>query len=171
MLHVCCAPCAVAAISRLRSDFDITAFFYNPNIHPEEEYKLRMLSFRSYVGSANIDLIEGVYDVPAWRESIKGLEKEPEGGRRCAACYTLRMLRTAALAKESGMAYIATTLSTGPSKEAGIINAIGESAALRYGLTFVPEDFKKKGGYALSLKICRELGIYRQNYCGCSFSR
>lgn len=171
LLHVCCGPCAAAAAGRLENHFRLRGFFYNPNIRPEEEYGLRLLSFQRYARAKNMDFIEGEYDFPEWEKAVKGLENEPEGGRRCIECYRMRIARTAGRAKSLGINHIATTLTAGPAKKAGIINSVGLETASASGLSFVQEDFKADGGFALGLRVCKELGMYRQSYCGCLYGR
>jgi epoxyqueuosine reductase len=171
LLHACCAPCASAALLRLRDDFELTAYFFNPNIHPEEEYMLRLKEFKRLMRAERIEMIEERYEPEEWFEAVKGLEDEKEGGARCEACFRLRLEKTAKKAKEKGFDCFAASLSAGPMKNAALINKLGKEAAKKRGLAFLEEDFKKKDGFKKALAACRKHKIYRQNYCGCIFSR
>ncbi len=171
LLHVCCAPCSAAAMGRLRDSFRAAAFYYNPNIHPEAEYSLRLAEFRRYAAREGMEILEGAYEPEAWLQAVKGMEDEKEGGARCEICFRLRLEETARKAKSLSAEHIATTLTAGPAKKADLINRIGEEVAGKYGLAFLKEDFKKKDGFKKSLEICKEFNIYRQGYCGCSFSK
>lgn len=167
VLHICCAPCAVYPITALEGRFDLTLLFYGPNIHPEDEYKRRLDSARLL----KVPLVELEYDVDRWYALTNGFEKEPEGGKRCSICYRMRLVRTAAYAKENGYKYFTTTLTLSPHKPASVINPIGESIAKEYGLVFLAEDFKKKDGFKKACQLSKEYGLYRQRYCGCEYSR
>lgn len=170
MLHICCAPCATHVIELLKKDFDIVAFFYNPNIQPEAEFKRRKDEahrLASLLGFTLICLEEGQAE---WLERIKGLENEPEGGKRCDRCYELRLHRTAQYAKKEGIPWFATTLSISPHKKAQVINALGNSSAKKYGINFYNADFKKKNGFKRSCELSKKYQLYRQDYCGCLFS-
>lgn len=166
LLHVCCAPCSTHVIETLKEDFDIVAYFYNPNIHPEEEYELR----RENLKKLDVNLIEGRYDTAAWFEATKDYENELEGGARCELCYRLRMEEAARFAKENKFNYFATTLTISPHKSARVINSIGEELSKKYGVKFYSADFKKKNGFKKSVELSRKHGLYRQSYCGCVFS-
>ena len=174
LLHVCCAPCATYVVQELKPSF---AYFYNPNIHPEEEYLLRLSEFRRYASIVGLDFTEGEYDTEHWFRIVRGYENEPEGGKRCEICYRDRLEKTAILAKELSnteektYTHIATTLTVGPTKKAGIINEIGEKVAKNYGLEFVSGDFKKHDGFKISCELSKQFNLYRQKYCGCIFSR
>ena len=168
LLHVCCAPCAVYVVQELKPSL---AYFYNPNIHPEEEYLLRLSEFRRYASIVGLEVIEGPYDTENWFNAIRGYEGEAEGGKRCEICYRERLEKTALAAKEKGYTHIATTLTIGPSKKANIINEIGEKAAEVYGLKFVSGDFKKCDGFKISCELSKQFSLYRQKYCGCTFSK
>jgi hypothetical protein len=148
----------------------VSGHFYNPNIHPPEEYQRRLLEMEGYARRIGLPLLMGGYDVERWREAVRGLEAEPEGGARCLVCYRLRLAETAALAQQEGFSHFTTTLSISPHKRAEAINAIGRELGARYGLEFYAADFKKKDGFAHSLRLSREAGLYRQDYCGCIFS-
>lgn len=166
LLHVCCAPCAAWPLVLLRDRFDLTLLFYGPNIHPKEEYSRRLESAR-IIG---VPVVELGYDTDRWYAEVKGLEDEPEGGKRCSTCYRMRLEQTAIFAKENGYRYFGTTLTLSPHKPASIINPIGESIAKKYDLVFLAEDFKKKDGFKKSCEMSREYGLYRQRYCGCEYS-
>ena len=171
LLHSCCAPCSTSVIERLRDYFNITVFYYNPNIFPNEEYFLRLSEQKRFLKEKNIPLIEGEYKKEDFYSRIKGLENEKEGGLRCDKCIALRIEETARLAKEKGYDYFCTTLSVSPLKNAKVINEEGGSCEIKYGVKFLPSDFKKKDGYLNSIKLSKEYGLYRQHYCGCEFSR
>ena len=172
LLHVCCAPCSPHIINLLRESYSVTAFFYNPNIHPLEEYTLRENEIRSFSEKESFPLIIGEYDDAAWFEAVRGFEEEPEGSNRCDICFRIRMERAARAAAENGAQYFATTLTVSPHKNAAKIFAAGRAAAAQFdGVEFLEMDFKKKDGYRISSELSREHGFYRQNYCGCSFSR
>ena len=180
LLHSCCAPCSSYVLEYLEKYFDITLFFYNPNISPSEEYVKRseeLSRLLSDMGlSERVEFMVCDYDCNEFFEAVKGLEREPEGGARCMRCYELRLRRTAEymLSKKGTMEeydYFTTTLSISPMKNAEALNRIGESIAGKYGLKYLPGDFKKKDGYKRSIELSREYGLYRQNYCGCVFSK
>lgn len=170
LLHICCAPCSTHVIEVLKPDYELAGFFYNPNIHPRSQYKLRLEEMIRYAKIAGIDLAVGEYDVKRWFEMVKGLEDEPEGGRRCWICYEMRLERTAQYAAEHGFEIITTTLSISPHKRTDVINEIGVQVAERYGVEFLQADFKKKGGFQRSVILSKRYNLYRQDYCGCIFS-
>ena len=174
-LHSCCAPCSSYVLEYLSQFFEITVFFYNPNISPEEEYRKRVTEIKRLVREMPfqhpVEILEGKYDPERFYEMAKGLEKVPEGGERCFRCYRLRMEEAAILAKEGGYDYFTTTLSISPLKNAGKINEIGEELSEIYGVSHLPSDFKKKNGYKRSVELSYEYHLYRQNYCGCAFSK
>lgn len=187
-LHSCCAPCSSYVLEYLKSFFQITVFYFNPNITVEEEYfkrvaeQKRLISvFNSQLESADskdthlnaypIEIVEGDYRKELFFDAVKGLEQCREGGERCFACYELRLLETAKRAKEDRADFFTTTLTISPLKNAGKINEIGERLAAEYGVTFLPSDFKKKNGYKRSVELSKEYDLYRQDYCGCIFSR
>ena len=171
LLHICCAPCAAYVVRVLRERFVVAGYFYNPNIQPEEEYALRKEEMERYALEIALPLHIGEYDVKRWFDLIKGYEEEPEGGARCAICYRMRLERTAQYASAHRFEYVTTTLSISPHKKAAVINRIGEELAQTYDVKFYGADFKKKNGFKISSQISRELGLYRQNYCGCVFSK
>jgi len=171
LLHICCAPCSTYVIEILRKDFFITAYFYNPNIHPEEEYLHRMNEMKGYAEKLSLPFLDGPYEVDEWFKCIRGLEMLGERSERCVMCYRMRLEKTAILAKEKGMDFFATTLSISPHKDASQINRTGKELSKKYGISFLEADFKKKDGFKISIRMSKELGFYRQNYCGCLFSK
>ena len=183
-LHSCCAPCSSYVLEYLKSFFQITVFYYNPNITMEEEYCKRVAEQKRLIGEFNrqlengkapdaypIEVIEGDYQKALFFDLVKGLEHCKEGGERCFVCYELRLRETAIRAKESHANYFTTTLTISPLKNAGKINEIGERLAAEYDIPFLPSDFKKKDGYKRSIELSKEYHLYRQNYCGCIFSQ
>lgn len=174
LLHSCCAPCSCAVIEYLLEYFQITIFFYNPNITFEDEYIKRLEEQKEYLHRRgyNIDVIEGRYDVKNdFFEKVKGLEKAKEGGERCFKCYNLRLEETAIKAKELDFDYFSSVLSISPLKNAQWINEIGNSLGEKYNIKFLNGDFKKKSRYLQSVNISKEYNLYRQDYCGCIFSK
>lgn len=174
LLHSCCAPCSSAILEFLQNYFDTTVYFYNPNITFEEEYYKRLNEQREYHEKRgySIRVIEGKYDPKEdFFKQVKGLEDRKEGGERCFKCYTLRMEATAQKAKELGFDYFSTVLSISPLKNAQWINEIGEELSKKYDIKFLNGDFKKKNRYLRSTEISREYELYRQDYCGCVFSK
>ena len=174
LLHSCCAPCSSAILEFLQNYFDITVYFYNPNITFEEEYYKRLNEQREYHEKRgySIKVIEGNYNPKEdFFKQVKGLEDRKEGGERCFKCYTLRMEATVQKAKELGFDYFSTVLSISPLKNAQWINEIGEKLSEKYGIKFLNGDFKKKNRYLRSTEISREYELYRQDYCGCVFSK
>ena len=174
LLHSCCGPCSGYVLDYLSRHFKITLFYYNPNIFPEEEYKKRLNTQRQLLcalaPARAVDLIEGVYEPERFSLSVKGLEQEPEGGARCAACFRLRLGETARLASERGFEYFSTTLSVSPHKNANVLAEISEDFSAVCGVKALPADFKKRGGYQQSVRLSMEYELYRQDYCGCPFS-
>jgi len=170
LVHVCCAPDASYGILALRERFDVTGFFYNPNIHPREEHRKRLLATLDLQEKAPFPLVIGAGGDEAWEEAVRGLEDEPERGRRCEACVRLRLRETARKAAELGMSAFGTVLTVSPKKDAAMVNRVGREEAERAGLRFVEADLKKRDGYLKSVRISREMGLYRQRYCGCRFS-
>ncbi len=168
--HICCAPDATVTIERLNPDYNVTGFFYNPNIHPGEEYNFRINEMRWLARMLGIPLIEGEYERSYWFSLIKGLEEEPEGGKRCEVCIRMRLEKTAALACQEGFPIFGTALTVSPHKNAPLINRIGLELANRYGLTFLETDFKKGDGFKRSVELSMAYGLYRQKYCGCIYS-
>jgi len=175
-LHSCCAPCSSYVLEYLSSHFEITDFFYNPNITEREEYTKRADELQRLIREQphryQVTYLEGNFEPERFMEAAHGLEDCPEGGERCFQCFRLRLFETARVAAEAGgYDYFTTTLTISPLKNAEKLNAIGEEAAGVYGVRWLPCDFKKKGGYQRSVELSREYGLYRQNYCGCVFSK
>ena len=175
LLHACCAPCSSYVLEYLSAYFDITLFFYNPNISPEEEYRFREAELCRLVRemglSDRVKILSGRYDPEEFLTIAKGLESLPEGGSRCAACYRLRLRESARVAAEGGFDYYTTTLSISPYKNAEWLNTIGKEEGTRAGVSYLPSDFKKKNGYRRSCELSAEYGLYRQDYCGCVYSK
>ena len=170
LLHACCAPCSSACLERLKEHFDVTVFFFNPNIE-DEEYLKRKAELRRFISRTGwADELDCDHDTSEFYEVAKGLENCHEGGERCLACFRLRLSRTARAAKDGHFDYFGTTLTISPLKDAAAINAIGEELAKEYGVSWLYSDFKKRGGYLRSTQLSREYELYRQNYCGCVFS-
>lgn len=166
LLHTCCGPCATACIERLAAGREVVLFFSNSNIAPEDEYLKRLEEAKRLAGMLGLELLEDSYDHQAWLEHVRGLEDEPERGRRCPRCFEFSLARTAARAELIGIPAFTTTLSVSRHKSSPVIFSVG-SAFER----FEPIDFKKKGGWDRSLELGRHYGLYRQSYCGCEFSR
>ncbi len=175
LLHCCCAPCSSYVTEYLHKFFDITLFFYNPNITEEPEYIKRKDELKRYLREApygdEISFSDCDYEPERFLEISQGLEKEPERGRRCTKCYRLRLEKTAAAAREGGYDFFCTTLSISPHKDAERLMQIGEELEKICGVRYLPSDFKKKGGYKRSIELSREYKLYRQDYCGCIFSK
>lgn len=175
LLHSCCAPCSSYVLKYLSDFFKITLVYFNPNIFPEEEYAKRVSEQERLIKELPvknpITFIKGRYEPQEFFEKVRGLEKEPEGGARCMVCYEMRMREAAILAKEGGYDYFTTTLSISPLKNAQKINEIGKALAVEYGVSHLPSDFKKKEGYKQSVELSAKYNLYRQNFCGCIFSK
>ena len=173
LLHVCCAPCSSYCLEYLAPHFDITAFFYNPNMDSQEEYAKRAAELRRFVKDSglNVDIVIREYDSKPFYDMARGLENVPEGGVRCFKCYELRMKEAAKFARDYGFDYFTTTLSISPLKNSEKINEIGEMLGRFYKVDHLPSDFKKKEGYKRSIELSREYNLYRQNYCGCVYSK
>jgi len=171
LLHICCANCGIAAIEKLLPDFKLTLFWYNPNIHPLTEHQKRLVDVKKLAKIYKLDLIVNDDDFEKWLILTKGLEKEPEGGKRCSFCFKMRLKKTAQLAKKNGFDYWGTTLSAGPQKDVQIINSMGAILADKYRLQFYSANFKKKDGFKKSVILGKKYNFYRQNYCGCVFSQ
>ena len=174
LLHICCAPCSSYVLEYLSEYFDITLFFYNPNITSENEYNYRIDEAKRLIVemplTGKVDFIPARYDISEFFAIAKGFEKEPEGGERCFRCYELRLRETAVFAAENGFDYFTTTLSISPYKNADKLNSIGESLSEEYGVKYLYSDFKKKNGYKRSIELSQEYNLYRQDYCGCIYS-
>ena len=182
-LHSCCAPCSSYVLTYLRSTFKITVFYYNPNITADEEYRKRADEEKRFIDALNRDeeatsgraytitYVEGKYDPNLFLEAVKGYEQCPERGERCAICFRLRLSETAKEAAQRGADYYATTLTLSPLKDAVLLNRIGEEEGKKHHVEYLPTDFKKKGGYLKSIELSKEYGLYRQDFCGCMFSK
>lgn len=175
LLHSCCAPCSSAVLEQLSNDFQITVFYYNPNISPDTEYRTRVEEQKRFIREFSfrypVDFIEGAYEPERFYALSKGLETEAEGGERCRRCFELRLREAGSLTAELKKDYFTTTLSIGPLKNAALLNEIGEDIALEFQVKHLPSNFKKGGGYGRSVELSKEFNLYRQNYCGCIFSR
>lgn len=175
LLHSCCAPCSSAVLERLTDWFDLTVFYYNPNIAPEEEFLRRAEEQRRLIvelpHAHEIQFRCGEYESEAFEALARGLEDMPEGGERCTRCFRLRLGKTAALAAREGFDYFTTTLSISPLKDAQRLNAIGGELAEQFGVAYLFSDFKKKNGYKRSCELSVQYELYRQDYCGCRFSQ
>jgi predicted adenine nucleotide alpha hydrolase (AANH) superfamily ATPase len=167
LVHACCASCASYVLAHLGERFRVTAYYYNPNIQPETEYALRLREMETVCRELGLPLIEGPYDVDGWQERIGPYRDMPERSERCWTCYDFRLEETACKAKELGANYFTTTLSVSPHKVHERIVQAGNAAARKYGVAFLPEDFKKRDGFTKSVRRSRELGLTRQDYCGC----
>lgn len=175
LLHSCCAPCSSYVIEYLSKYFDITIFYYNPNISPENEYLKRKEEQVRLINSINtinkLDIIDCDYDNNIYEDKIKGLEMEPERGNRCTVCFNLRLDKTAVKAKELNYDYFATTLTVSPYKNSKLINEICLRLQDTYNIKYLVSDFKKKNGYKRSIELSNKYNLYRQNYCGCKYSK
>lgn len=178
LLHSCCAPCSSGVLVPLQEIFDLTVYYYNPNISEAEEYAKRAAEQKKLINALNrekpdfpIEIIEEAYEPKPFYEIAKGLEKCPEGGERCFRCYELRLEKTALAAKKGGFDYFTTTLTISPLKNADKINRIGKELEEKHQVSFLPSDFKKKDGYKNSIALSKKYDLYRQNFCGCIFSK
>lgn len=177
-LHSCCAPCSSYVLEYLRNYFNITVFYYNPNISFAEEYKKRVAEQKRLIEAYNcqndgypIAVVEGDYEPEKFYDLAKGLEECPEGGERCFLCYEMRLRKTAEVARAGAYDYFATTLTISPLKNAKKLNEIGEQLAKEYGISWLVSDFKKKNGYKRSIELSAQYDLYRQDYCGCIYSK
>ena len=178
LLHSCCGPCSTACIERLAPLYEITVFYYNPCITEREEYEKRKAEQIRFITAykrdqhlAGLDFIEGDYEPEEYLARVRGLEGEPEGGARCAVCFTQRLTKAAEMAKKLEIPGFTTTLTVSPHKNYELITQIGRQAGERCGVEYLPFDFKKKAGFQRSIQLSHEYGLYRQNYCGCRFSK
>ena len=175
LLHACCAPCSSYVLEYLSKYFEITIFFYNPNISPESEFRFRLNELKNLVHKlpheGDVRIIEGNYDNRLFFDAVKGMESLPEGGERCFKCYRLRLEETAKAAKAGGFSYFTTTLSISPHKNAQVLNELGKEISDAFGVPYLYSDFKKKNGYRRSCELSTEYHLYRQDYCGCPFSK
>ena len=175
LLHSCYAPCSSHVLSLLTDYFSITVFYYNPNIEPYEEYQKRkeeeIRLIKELPHTYPIEIIDCDYDNDLYHEKVKGLEQEKERGKRCTVCFQLRLEKTAQIAKENHFDFFATTLTVSPYKNAELINLIGKKLERKYNINYLPSDFKKKDGYKHSILLSNKYNLYRQNYCGCIYSK
>ena len=173
LLHACCGPCSSATLERLAEHFALTILYYNPNIDPPAEYHRREEELERFVRDAHypVEVVELPYDPQEFYSAVRGLEAEPEKGARCTVCYRLRLERTARYAAEHGYPWFCTTLSISPMKDPVRLNAIGCELAEQYGLHYLVSEFRKRDGYKRSLALSDAYGLYRQDYCGCVYSR
>ncbi len=177
LLHSCCAPCSSYVLEYLTKYFDIWSYYYNPNITERAEYEKRIRELKRMVEEMNrehaweIHVLEGEYEPERYLDAVKGLERCKEGGERCRKCFELRLSKSAEYAAANGFDYFTTTLTISPLKNASMLNEIGEEMGERYGISFLPSDFKKKGGYQRSIELSKKYDLYRQDYCGCDYSR
>ena len=173
LLHSCCGPCSSAVLERLTAHFRVTLLYYNPNIEPEAEYRHRLAEQKRLLEllGGGVGMMECAYDHEAFEAFAPGMAEEPEGGKRCLACFAMRLNETADRAKANGFEYFTTTLSVSPHKNAEALNRIGQAAGERAGVKYLFADFKKQNGYLRSLELSKEYGLYRQDYCGCLYSR
>ena len=171
LLHSCCGPCSTVVIERLCENFDVTVFYYNPNIEPLAEYEKRKQNQQKVCQHFGVPFLDADYDNVLWREFVKGLENQAEGGARCEKCFLFRLQKTAEVAKQSGFDVFASTLSVSPHKNTEMINNVGQQISKLLDIQFWPESFKKKDGYLRSIQLSKQLELYRQNYCGCKFSK
>ena len=173
LIHSCCAPCSSYVLEYLTKYFDITVFYYNPNISPEQEYHHRVEEQKRLISEMcpDVKLIEGTYEPQKFYEMAKGLENEPERGARCLKCYRMRLEKTAEVAKSGNFDFFTTTLSISPQKDSAVLNEIGRQLSTEYDIPYLFSDFKKRGGYKRSIELSAQFNLYRQNFCGCIFSR
>lgn len=175
LLHSCCGPCSTYVLQYLSKYFQISVYFYNPNIMPRSEYGLRLETQKKVLSEMTfphpVKLVEAPYDLDTFLEKIKGYENEPERGKRCDICMEMRICKSAEYAAENNFDFFCTTLSVSPHKDAVLLHTLSQKYADIYSVTALPADFKKKSGYLTSVSLSKELGLYRQNYCGCIFSK
>ena len=175
LLQSCCGPCSSYVLEALTPYFRVTVLYYNPNIQPRAEYDLRLENQRKIIAAlptpTEVDILECGYDGEKYDAAVKGLESEPEGGARCTVCFRLRLEETAKRASELGYDWFCTTLTVSPHKDAERLNQIGMALGEQYGVPFLPSDFKKREGYKRSIQLSKEYALYRQDYCGCLFSK
>ena len=174
LLHSCCGPCSAPVLEYLTQYFDVTLFWYNPNIWPQEEFDLRLEEQKKLIRamglSQRVRILERPRDSEVWYEAVRGLESEPEGGARCTECFRLRLREAARLAAEGAYDFFCSTLTLSRHKDPLRINDLGEKYAAEYGVPWLPSEFKKRGRELRSRQLCEQYGIYRQNYCGCEYS-
>ncbi len=171
LVHVCCAPDALYVLGLLRENFEVSGYFYNPNIHPAEEYDMRLEETRKVARILNVDLIEEAYDDERWFKITQKFKDEPEKGLRCDVCYAMRLEKTAKKASELGYDMFTTVMSLSPLKKADVLNRVGKMFSNKFRIDFLEADFKKKDGFKKSVELSKSHGVYRQNYCGCLYSQ
>jgi len=170
LLHSCCGPCSTAVIEKLKADYDVTVFYFNPNIHPEEEYQHRKQEQQKVCQRLGVPYLDGEYNPQEFFSFGEAMATEPEGGARCKECFFLRMRKTAELAKEQAYDYFDTTLSVSPHKNYDVISQVGETLEKELAVKYLGGNYKKQDGYKRSIELSKEYGLYRQNYCGCIYS-
>ena len=171
LVHICCAPDALYVMDLLGRDYDVSGFFYNPNIHPREEYDLRLEETQKVAATLGFDIIKGPYDDDRWKAITAKFKNEPEKGRRCDVCYALRLEQTAKKGAELGFDMFTTVMSLSPWKKADVMNKIGKMFGNRFGIKFLEANFKKKDGFKKSIDLSKQHKLYRQDYCGCVYSK
>ncbi len=179
LLHSCCGPCSSACIEKLQSEYDVTVFFFNPNITDQAEYEKRRETQIALIRALNdrpdapgkVGFLEGPYDPEEFFRAVRGFEEEPEGGARCPICFRMRLEETAKAALQNGFDMFTTTLTVSPHKSYPIISALGKKVGTEYGIGYLDADFKKKDGFKRSIELSKKYHLYRQNYCGCEFSK
>lgn len=171
LVHICCAPDALYVLDILKKNYEVSGFFYNPNIHPRSEYDLRLKETQKVSRMLNVQLFDGEYDDERWFTITQKFKEAPEKGRRCDICYAVRLERTAQKASTFGFDIFTSVMSLSPWKKAGVLNRIGRMFAQRYKIDFLSADFKKKDGFRKSIELSKRQGLYRQNYCGCIYSK
>lgn len=174
LLHSCCGPCSSGVLEQICDTYDVTIFFYNPNIYPESEYLKRAENQKKYLDAIkdkyNLKCVVATYKPNEFFDNVKGYEAEPEGGKRCSKCFRLRMRKTAIYAKENGYDFFTTTMSVSPHKNAKLLNEIGQEISKEIGIEYLTSDFKKHDGFLKSIQNSKKYNLYRQNYCGCIYS-
>ena len=170
LVHICCASDALYVLDFLKVNYEVSGYFYNPNIHPSEEYDLRLQDTRKVAQTLNVKLFEEIYDDERWFKITQKFKDEPEKGRRCDICYAMRLEKTAQKASELGFDMFTTVMSLSPWKKADVLNRLGKMFAQRYKINYLEADFKKKDGFRKSVELSKKHRLYRQNYCGCKYS-
>ncbi len=170
LIHACCGPCSAYPLRVLKDDFELLGFFSNSNIAPEEEYKKREQSFEDLCDAVGVNYVVDHYDPDSWNEAVKGLENEPERGKRCEKCFEFRLRRAFEFAKKNKIKYITTTLTVTPYKDTKMVFKTGQKLSDEYGVSFTPMDFKKNDGFKKTLELAKKQGLYLQKYCGCIYS-
>ena len=170
LLHVCCAPCSIVIIDELKDKYDLTAYFYNPNIYPESEYLKRKAEVVKVCKEWNIPMVDADYETEKWNNYVEGLENEPEGGKRCTKCFAMRLNKAGEYAKNKGFDIFATSLTSGRNKKADVIHPLAQDVAKKFGLKFLDIDWKQGGRQEKGRKMVADRKIYRQDYCGCRYS-